>query len=192
MADLGCGKLRHYTLLLSRAQELFLVDTPEQLSATHFDGGEEYTILDVAKCARRKGRVVHATSFNDFASGNLGLDLIVCVAVLDVVLPRVRTELIKSAAANLGPLGYCAIIAPRNDSTILKRCGEANAYSDGHIFSHHGVQTFFHNFRNHTPIIRACGDAGLRLLKDLSCYRQVCLVFGRQPGSVRERSQNCR
>ena len=176
VADLGCGKLRHYKSLVSSSDELFLVDTPQQLSATHSDNGQRYTISDVASGARVQRRIVHVMPFDDFAARKLYLDLIVCVAVLDVVLPKVRKELIRSAARNLASSGLGAIVVPRNDSTILSRCGPHNAYSDGHVFPHHGVHTFFHNFRDHLPIVRLCESAGLRLVKDLSCYRQVCLI----------------
>lgn len=179
VADLGCGKLRHYRQLAACSDQLFLVDTPEQLSAKHFDKGFEYTILGVAERAMTQGRTVHAIAFNDFATTDLRLDLVVCVAVLDVVLPHVRLALIRAAARNLAPTGKCVIIVPRNDSTILRRCGSDNAYSDGHVFSHHGVHTFFHNYRAHAPIVRTCGKAGLYLLQDVSCYRQVCLILGR-------------
>src|SRR3974390_215792 len=38
IADLGCGKLRHYCLL-SEAQEIVLVDTENQVTTTHVDSG---------------------------------------------------------------------------------------------------------------------------------------------------------
>lgn len=184
VADLGCGKLRHYRQLAACSDELFLIDTPAQLSAKHIDKGLEYTVRSVAECAMAQQQKVQAMAFRDFAASQLNLDLVVCVAVLDVVLPYVRRALIRAAARNLAPAGECVIIVPRNDSTILRRCGRDNAYSDGHVFSHHGVHTFFHNYREHTPIARACATAGLRLLDDLSCYRHVCLVFGRTRQAV--------
>jgi SAM-dependent methyltransferase len=183
VADLGCGKLRHYRQLAACSGELFLIDTPEQLSAKHIDNGFEYTVYSVAERAPTQRQKVHAISFSDFATDSLSLDLVVCIAVLDVVLPHVRRALIRAVARNLAPAGKCVIIVPRNDSTILSRCGADNEYSDGHVFSHHGVHTFFHNYRVHAPIVRICGKAGLHLLEDLSCYRQVCLVLGRGPAS---------
>jgi SAM-dependent methyltransferase len=176
VADLGCGKLRHYCRLAACSHELFLIDTPSQLSTTHTDKGVKYTVRSVAECAMAQGRKIQVMAFKDFAGSRLDLDLIVCVAVLDVVLPCARRALIRAAAQNLAPAGECIIIVPRNDSTILRRCGLDNAYSDGYVFSHHGIHTFFHNFRDHRPIIRACAKAGLRLLDDLSCYRHVCLI----------------
>jgi SAM-dependent methyltransferase len=179
VADLGCGKLRHYRQLAMCSDKLFLIDTPAQLTAKHTDKGLEYTVRSVAECATAQQQKVQAMAFKDFAVSHLNLNVVVCVAVLDVVLPYVRLALIRAAARNLAPDGECIIIVPRNDSTILRRCGRDNAYSDGYVFSHHGIHTFFHNYRDHTPIVRTCVNSGLRLLDDLSCYRHVCLVFGR-------------
>ncbi len=114
----------------------------------------------------------------EFAASSLSLDLFVCVAAIDVVLPRTRSEMIRSAARNLGESGLRIVIAPRNDSTILRRCNRDNAYYDGHVFHHHGIYTFYRNFRDHSPIVKICKNAGLELKKDLSSYRQVCLVLG--------------
>lgn len=184
VADLGCGKLRHYRQLAACSHELFLIDTPAQLSAKHVDKGLEYTVRSVAESAMTQRQKVQAMTFEDFSASHLNLDLVVCVAVLDVVLPYVRRALIRAAARNLAPAGECLIIVPRNDSTILRRCGRDNAYSDGYVFSHHGIHTFFHNYRDHKPIARTCANAGLQLLDDLSCYRHVCLVFGRARQAV--------
>jgi hypothetical protein len=180
VGDLGCGKLRHYNVLAPCSDELYLIDTEDQLSATHFDAGEEYSVRKVAECARNHGKKVHVLSSSEFASSKLGLDLVVCIAVLDVVLPAVRQEVVRSAVNNLGQRGHFIVIAPRNDSTILKRCGPDNAFHDGHKFPHHGVHTFYHNFRDQGPIVESCKRAGASLLKDLSIYRQVCLIFKRQ------------
>ena len=180
VGDLGCGKLRHYNVLAPSSDVLYLIDTEDQLSATHFDAGEEYSIRKVAECASNHGKKVRVLSSSEFASSNLGLDLIVCSAVLDVVLPAVRQEVVRSAVNNLGQRGHLIVIAPRNDSTILKRCGPNNAFHDGHQFLHHGVHTFYHNFRDHRPIIDSCKRAGASLVKDLSVYRQVCLIFKRR------------
>jgi hypothetical protein len=180
VGDLGCGKLRHYNVLAPRSDELYLIDTEDQLSGAHFDVGEEYSVRKVAERARNHGKKVHVLSNSEFASSKLRLDLVVCIAVLDVVLPAVRQEVLRSAVNNLGQRGHFIVIAPRNDSTILKRCGPDNAFHDGHIFRHHGVHTFYHNFRDHRPIVESCKRAGAALVEDLSIYRQVCLIFKRK------------
>jgi hypothetical protein len=131
----------------------------------------------VVKAASGQGEKVHALSSVEFAVSNLRLDLVVCAAVLDVVVPRTRVEVIRSATRNLAGSGLLIVIVPRNDSTILRRCSSKNAYCDGHVFPHHGVHTFYHNFRDHSPIVKICIDAGLGLEKDLSSYRQICLIL---------------
>lgn len=176
VADLGCGKLRHYQLL-ARSRELYLVDTEKQLSTKHTDGENEYTALGVAAKARKTGRFVKAMAANDFAAARLSLDLIVCVAVLDVVLPDVRRALIQIASRNIHYGGFCILVMPRNDSTILSRCRQANRYMDGHIFAHHGTHTFFHNFRTYESALRICRREKLDVFRDMTVYRQVCLVL---------------
>ena len=178
VADLGCGKLRHYDIMRSHSAELYLVDTEEQLSAIHSDCGAEYCVYQEGAKARKHGKKVHVVTENEFASTKLNLDLIVCVAVLDVVLARTRSRIIKSAARNLNRSGFLVLIVPRNDTTILDRCTPENSYQDGHVFFHHGVHTFYRNFRDHSPIVKAAKSAGLTVAKDLSRYRQVCLIFG--------------
>jgi SAM-dependent methyltransferase len=187
VADLGCGKLRHYDLLLPGSDELYLVDTQEQLSRLHADADQKYRITDVAATARENGKRVFALSSGDFADSSLNLDLIVCVAVLDVVAVRTRVETIRAAARNLRRAGLLIIVAPRNDSTILRRCSSENLYQDGHVFFHHGIYTFYRNFRDHSSIISTANKEGLVLTKDLSCYRQVCLIFS--VGEINARAQ---
>ena len=177
VADLGCGKLRHFDLLIRLADELFLIDTQNQLSANHEDLGKSYTVLQIAEKARKRGRKVQAVATDAFAKTKLSLDVIFCVAVFDVVPRHTRRSLIESAAGNLAKHGVFVVIAPRNDSTILRRCHPDNAYADGYVFRNRGAHTFFHNFKNYEDIIKDCRKVGLSLIKDLSRYRQVCLLF---------------
>jgi hypothetical protein len=74
IADLGCGKLRHYCLL-SEARELYLVDTEHQLTTTHVDSGLSYTVCGFAEEERKKGRNVHVKTDKQFASCSLNLDV---------------------------------------------------------------------------------------------------------------------
>jgi SAM-dependent methyltransferase len=177
LADLGCGKLRHYRILAPRANELFLIDTSKQLSALHRDGAVSYTVYQVAEAARRRGRNTQVFTSQEFPLAHLELDVVFCVAVFDVIPRKIRKELTNAAARNLTNGGFFVVIAPRNDTSILRRCSRDNSYLDGHAFWHHGVWTFFHNFRSYDGIVRDCKRAGLWLVKDMSRYRQVCLIF---------------
>ena len=120
LADLGCGKLRHYRLLAPRAHELFLIDTAKQLSAPHRDGGISYTVYEVAEAARRRGRLVRVLSSQEFPFSHLELDVVFCVAVFDVVPRKTRKELTTAAARNLATGGFFVVIAPRNDTSTAR------------------------------------------------------------------------
>lgn len=177
VADLGCGKLRHYGMLSTVSDTLFLIDTERQITSTHTDKGKIYTVENVAKEARQKGKKVYSLSYEKFIESNCLLDVIFCIAVFDVVPRNIRRILINAAASKLLSGGHFVIIIPRNDSSILKRCSKENKYLDGHVFCHHGIYTYFHNFRNYESILKGCNRVCLRLVADLSNYRQVCLIL---------------
>jgi hypothetical protein len=177
VADVGCGKLRHYVTLRRVAKKLLLVDTDKQLKATHHDSGAAYSIPAVAQSARRRGLEVFALTIEEFSCIKIAVDIAFAIAVFDVVLRKTRQEIAMIVADKLRDGGYFAVIVPRNDSTITSRCVGKNRYRDGHVFSHHGLQTFFCNFRRYDSVIKDCKKAGLRLVRDLSIYRQVCLIF---------------
>jgi hypothetical protein len=88
-----------------------------------------------------------------------------------------RRAITEAVAHNLANEGVFVVIAPRNDSSIVRRCTKQNAYLDGHVFKHHGIHTFFHNFKTYDDVLNDCEKVGLFLLADLSRYRQVCLLF---------------
>lgn len=178
-ADLGCGKLRHYAILSGQCTELFLVDTRRQLEVTHRDGDELYTVTEVAERETRAGRKVRAVDITTFEELALELDTVFCIAVFDVVTPEVRALLVSAAERNLKRGGCFVLIIPRNDASILRRTGEANRFLDGFVFPRHGVATFFRNFDKGATIDTIAGaeEQGLRLVRDMSRFRQVCLIF---------------
>lgn len=96
--------------------------------------------------------------------------------MFDVIPRKTRRALTRAAAQNLSPEGHLVVIAPRNDSTILRRCSQKNTYLDGYVFR--AWCDIFHNFRRYDDIVRDCANEGLYLLSNLSRYRQVCLIFG--------------
>lgn len=180
IADQGCGKLRHVALLSSVSRELFCVDTERQLKAPHRDGQTEYTIPRYLELwTVRSGVRCRALTDQEFARAGLFLDAVFCVCVLDVVPNTIRPHIVSAAARNIRKGGYYAIIIPRNDSSILRRCQPANAWRDGHVFPHQGIHTFFRNFSNHRPVIELIERHGFELSADLSRYRQICCLFRR-------------
>jgi SAM-dependent methyltransferase len=179
-ADHGCGHLRHYETLARIASELFLVDTEEQLTRVHVDGDASFTVRDfVSSHSKPRGPAVVATNAETFASTRLGLDLVVSVAVLDVVPPMDREKIIRAISRNLRKGGLFLLIVPRNDHSILVRCTDENKYYDGHVFQHHGIETFYCNHRSEAPLMRLCERYRLSAVLDLSRYRQLCIWFRR-------------
>jgi SAM-dependent methyltransferase len=180
IADQGCGKLRHYRALAPLARELYLVDTDKQLTTPHVDRQRTFTIEEFAAKEREKRFLeVQVLRDREFERSALGLDCVFSIAVFDVVPPDVRLSVIAAARRNLKRGGWFVVIIPRNDSSILARCTQENQHRDGHLFSHHGIQTFYRNFRDTDSVVKWCQARGLQLIEDLSLYRQACILFAK-------------
>jgi len=177
VADQGCGKLRHLKVLVESFQRIHLVDQQVQLTRKQtLFGKSNKNVIDYVKNKFKKGRVSTLPS-TKFAKTKLNLDVILNACTFDVVTPNSRNEMTIAAHRNLRKGGVFILIVPRNDQNILKRCNHENKYCDGHVFSHHGIHTFFKNFRDHGPLIKNLKQVGFELLQDLSVYRHVCLIF---------------
>ena len=180
VADQGCGKLRHLKLLLSHFRNVVLVDTEYQLARQVSIAGLVRTIPEYVRhmpaAQRRRIRLLSAM---DFDAGGHDLDAVFSICTFDVVPRATRIELVRSAHRNLKLGGLFVLVVPRNDSTILRRCRDHNRHQDGHVFRHHGVSTFYANFRDHAPLTRMVERGGFRMLHDMSRYRHVCLLFAR-------------
>ena len=179
IADLGCGKLRHFGHLAEVASHLYLVDTEQQLNRAHVDKGEPYVIRDWAKeQARRLKIAVTVSTDREFNRSRLELDAVACIAVFDVVPPTVRRAITKAAIQNLRRGGTLILVIPRNDVTITRRCEVR--YADGFVFEHHGLRTFYRNFGAYAPLLQSLARKGLQVLADLSKHKQICLVLKKQ------------
>lgn len=177
VADQGCGKLRHLGILTDFFQRIHLVDQPVQLTRKQkLFGNSNTNIIEYVKKKFRNGHIRTMPS-TTFSKTKLNLDLVLNSCVFDVVPPNTRNEMTIAAHCNLRKGGVFVLIIPRNDHNILKRCDHNNKYWDGHMFSHHGIHTFFKNFRDHGPLMKNLKKAGFELLQDLSVYRQVCLIL---------------
>lgn len=179
IADVGCGKLRHFKILAPLSRQLVLVDTESQISKAHTDNGITYTVSDFAKKRSTKSKKISVLSSDSFAQKSLALELIFCIAVFDVVPRQVRQEIIAASASNLREGGHLVVIVPRNDQSITSRFTDTNKHLDGHIFERQGITTFFCNFKAYDSIINDCVKSGLSLVADISKHRQVCLLFSK-------------
>jgi SAM-dependent methyltransferase len=180
IADQGCGKLRHLSLLARASRELVLVETPDQLDSTHIENGRPLRIRDLVRVeSARRGIRMRVLAAPIFDRTKLGLDAVFNVAVLDVV-PRVTREAILAAAyRNLRRDGYLVLIVPRNDATILRRCHAGNRWRDGHRFAQKSFDTFYSNFRDGRGLTKWVEARGFHLFSDHSIYRQFFAIFQR-------------
>ena len=129
---------------------------------------------------------VRGVSVGAFARTELRLDAIFAICLYDAVPASARRPIADAAFRNLRAGGRYFVVAPRNDSTILRRFRSSNAYEDGHVFTRWGTSTtFFANFRHHDRLLACLRDAGFELVADRSCYRHVWLDL-RKPARTAE------
>src|SRR5581483_3422778 len=177
--DLGCGKLRHLKICRDFSDNIILVDTKEQIERKQKFGDTTATMAEYVK-ATQDGKVkIDIVETEAFTKKKYNADIVLNVAVMDVVPKKVRSSLVDATYNNLRANGYCILIIPRNDSSILINCRRENKYEDGHIFKNRGHNdfTFYTNFRDPSPLLRVLTHRGFKLIEDLSIYRQICLIL---------------
>ena len=181
IADQGCGKLRHLPLFRKYFDQIYLVDTRFQLERRQkLFSVDDTTILEYVCTKRDHGKKVLALSDVEFDRVSLNLDIVFNVAALDVETPRARKQMLVSSWRNLREGGILVLIIPRNDQTILRRCNKYNSYLDGHAFQHHGVVTFYKNYRDISALVRTLKGIGFAVEADLSVYRHACLILRKE------------
>jgi len=177
VADQGCGKLRHLKMLWEYFNTIYLIDVDFQLNRTQKLFGFQTNIKEYISSLKISRKKIVVFSDKDFGASNLNLDIVFNLCVFDVEIPKTRKAMISAAFNNLKNNGLFIVIIPRNDHSILVRCTEKNVYLDGYVFHHHGVVTFYKNYRDTKSLIRTIQSQGFVLKADLSVYRQVCLIF---------------
>jgi len=179
LVDLGCGKLRHLCICSKFANQIILVDTVEQITRTQKFAGTNYTMEQFVQSLGNHRSKITIIATTEFEKQHHNADIVLSVAVMDVVLKGDREQMSRSAFNNLSKGRYFVVIVPRNDSSILKRCSKSNEYQHGNVFNSRGDsnRTFYSNFADHTPLLRLFERIGFRLVDDLSVYRQVCLIL---------------
>lgn len=185
VVDVGCGKLRHFHSLRQYADELVLVDTRAQIDAVHTDGDLKYTIASFVNAHQGRKHRLRVVAADQFETTLLAADVAFSVATFDIVPGRLRGRMLRAIARNLRTDGFFILIVPRNDSTILRRCGPRNRRWDGHWFANRNGFTFYRNFRGTRALVRSVQASGMILEADLSRYRQVCLIFRYRAGNSR-------
>jgi hypothetical protein len=177
VADQGFGALRHLKLMLESYDQIYLIDTKEQFNRAHTIDGAKTTIPTYISNLKLPNKQISLMTNTQFSRTSLELDAVYNMCTFDVALPKTRVEMLRAAKRNLKEGGYFVLIIPRNDTTILCRCKDDNKYLDGYYFKHHGIYTFYTNFRNYDGLMKATSGFGFNLIKDLSIYRQICLIL---------------
>lgn len=181
LVDLGCGKLRHLEICKEFARHLILVDTRRQIERVQKLGHMTCTMKQYIESIADKKLKIDIVPIDDFENQECGADVVLSVAVMDVVLKQARVQMTQVAFKNLRPGGYFVVIVPRNDSSILKNCKPTNKYEDGHVFRNRGheILTFYVNFRDPSPLLKIFTDNKFDLVEDLSVFRHICWILRR-------------
>lgn len=174
LVDYGCGHLRNVATLLSFSSRLILVDTARQLKMPHDFYGTKKLARDFAKKRWPKAKLRLLTTA-EFERSRFLADVIFIVNVFDVVPNRVRRGMIGTALRHLKLSGSLVLIVPRNDAWTLRLCVAKRAFQDGFVLKHPRGHTFYKNWRGDT-LKSWVSSRGVAIVRDLSCYRQVCLI----------------
>lgn len=178
LVDLGCGKLRHLKIYAPYTKSILLVDTEHQINRKQKFGGITTTMQDYIRSINI-GVETKLIPINKFSKQKHKVDIILNVAVMDAVPPKIRYTLISSASKNLKTNGHFIVIVPRNDSSVLINCTEENSYQDGYLIKKKGTKyiTFYANFRNPHGLYKMIVSHGFTLKRDISNFRQICWIF---------------
>ena len=186
LLDLGCGKLRHLQLMRAFAKRIWIVDTELQVTQSQWFGEFKGSMQEFVRTLKVRRNEVEALTTEELDSRDSIADVVISVAVMDVVPVKTRGSVVRQAHKALREDGYFVVIVPRNDTSILRRCTEENVFEDGHIFKRgKEAYTFFSNFRDHGALVEMISRAGFVIVEDRSNHKQVCLIFKKKRGDRR-------
>jgi len=177
ICDQGCGALRHLKVLMKYYNDIYMVDTEFQINRSRIIEGNTTTIKEYINDLNVPNKKIKLILNKEFLISDLGLDAVFNLCTFDVVLPEIRKEMLEAARKNIRRGGYFVLIIPRNDSSILCRCKKENIYADGHYFKNRGACTYYSNFRDQKVIIDMALEYNFNLVKDMSIFRHICLIF---------------
>lgn len=181
LADLGCGRLRHLRVLLCYSNDILLVDTKKQIERIQVYAGTKCSMMEYVKPIDASQRHLRIETIDIFEQQENELDVVLSIAVFDVVLKKERIRMIRAAYRNLHTGGYLVVIVPRNNSSMLEYCTSENRLQDGYISRNrgNGPYTFYTNYRDIAPLVGLLSNEGFAVIEDLSVFRNVCLIAQR-------------
>lgn len=179
LVDLGCGKLRHLRTCMEFAGDIILVDTKRQIERVQRFAEMFCTMSQYVDSVVTDGFKIAIQTIDAFEEQQHNVDIVLSVAVMDVVLKKARAQMIRASMKNLRPGGYFVVIVPRNDSSILVNCKDSNRFEDGYVFRNRGHDnlTFYTNFRDPSSLLKMLKRNGFSLVEDRSVFRQICYLL---------------
>jgi hypothetical protein len=179
IVDLGCGKLRHLNILNNYSKHVILVDTKVQIDRVQKLGNMTGTIKQYLQNIDLPGAAIKVIETRSFELQSNKVDVILSIAVMDVVLMYDRIQMTKAAFNNLRSGGFFVVIIPRNDSATLINCTKENQYEDGFVLKNrgHNIFTFYKNYWDINNLLELFIGNGFHLVDNLSVFRHVCLIL---------------
>lgn len=113
----------------------------------------------------------------EFANIEIQCDIIFSIAVADIIPLESFKHIIEDSYLKLKKDAYFVIVVPRNDTSILRRCNNENAYNEGFIFKKGKYTTYMRNYRDPNPLYNEFEKNGFSLVEDLSVFNQICSIF---------------
>ncbi len=176
IVDYGCGKLRHFDLLIKLANEYYLVDTKEQLTRVHTESGLSFDFNEYIE-NNSNGSICKIFNNKEFEKISLKADIVFSIAVADVIPLNDYSKIIADSYTKLKRGSYFVLVVPRNDTSILRRCTQENLYEEGHLFPRGKYFTYIRNYRDPKPLIDKFEETGFSIIEDLSIFSQICMIF---------------
>lgn len=168
--DYGCGRLRYEIPLSKHADEIFAVDSEEQVSRIN---EFEQTSDIVSQCSCN----VNLCSLGSSNWKKQKYDLVFCTNVLSAIpFEEERIELLKNAKKVLNKSGYIFISVQYRNSYFSKYAHreDAFAYQDGWMIKRTSEKCYFYALLKVGYIVSLCKKAGFTKCnvkkKDSSCF----------------------
>jgi hypothetical protein len=171
----AAGKLRNLTIYSEYYDNIFIIETEEQLLKNQVFF--EYRNITLSEYINNHALNIRYTTSTQFLLSNYNFQIIYNVCAYDVVPFSIRYEMAYSAFNNIAHDGYYIIVIPRNDFSITNRFTINNKYQDGHIFNRNSKKTFMINYKNYDSLINMFEDIGFIIVEDLSIYKYIKLIL---------------
>lgn len=141
--DFGCGKLRYFPYLISKATHLTLVDSEIQLNRIQQILGERTTVWEYAKTKWKNTSVIPAERF---LLEKAQYDFVLCSNVLSAIpCVKTRKSILKAIHGSLSANGRCLFTTQYRNSCFKQMANSPHAepYLDGWLVKKQRTNSFY-------------------------------------------------